>query len=135
MNAPARGTTPSPAQRVALANPFSIPEREALERVAAEPEAATTLASLCGHLPLALRIAGARLVGRPHWAIEHLVTRLSDQGRRLAELEYGPWGVRASLTLSYEGLSEGLNSETLIGRIMKHIPAPARPLEHEKKAA
>jgi MoxR-like ATPase len=37
--------------------------------------------------------------------------------------------------LSYEGLSEGLTSETLIGRIMKHIPAPARPLEHEKKVA
>lgn len=75
------------------------------ERVAAEPEAAATLADLCGHLPLALRIAGARLVGRPHWTVEHLVTRLLDQGRRLAELQYGPWGVRAGLALSYEGLS------------------------------
>ncbi len=43
--------------------------------------------------------------------------------------------LRHRVVLSYEGLSEGLTSETLIGRIMKHIPAPARPLEHEKKAA
>ena len=43
--------------------------------------------------------------------------------------------LRHRVVLSYEGLSEGLNSETLIGRIMKHIPAPARPLEHEKKVA
>lgn len=43
--------------------------------------------------------------------------------------------LRHRVVLSYEGLSEGLTSETLIGRIMKHVPAPARPLEHEKKAA
>lgn len=35
------------------------------ERVAAEPEAADRLASLCGHFPLALRIAAARLLTRP----------------------------------------------------------------------
>ena len=43
--------------------------------------------------------------------------------------------LRHRVVLSYEGLSEGLTSEALVGRIMKHIPAPARPLEHEKKAA
>ncbi len=43
--------------------------------------------------------------------------------------------LRHRVVLSYEGLSEGLTSETLIGRIMKHIPPPARPLEHEKKVA
>ena len=43
--------------------------------------------------------------------------------------------LRHRVVLSYEGLSEGLTSEALVGRIMKHIPAPARPLEHEKKVA
>jgi MoxR-like ATPase len=43
--------------------------------------------------------------------------------------------LRHRVVLSYEGLSEGLTSETLVGRIMKHIPPPARPLEHEKQAA
>ncbi|MDP3832448.1 MAG: MoxR family ATPase [Hydrogenophaga sp.] len=43
--------------------------------------------------------------------------------------------LRHRVVLSYEGLSEGLTSESLVGRIMKHIPPPARPLEHEKKVA
>jgi MoxR-like ATPase len=43
--------------------------------------------------------------------------------------------LRHRVVLSYEGLSEGLTSEALVARIMKHIPAPARLLEHEKKVA
>jgi MoxR-like ATPase len=43
--------------------------------------------------------------------------------------------LRHRVVLSYEGLSEGLTSEALVSRIMKHIPPPARPLEHEKQAA
>lgn len=43
--------------------------------------------------------------------------------------------LRHRVVLSYEGLSEGLDSDELIHRIMKAVPAPARPLEHEKKAA
>ena len=35
------------------------------DRAAAEPDAVAEIARLCGHLPLALRIAGARLVSRP----------------------------------------------------------------------
>src|SRR5262249_49627906 len=36
-------------------------------RVGAEPEAAAQIAALCGYLPLALRIVGARLAAKPHW--------------------------------------------------------------------
>ncbi|HMN93846.1 MAG TPA: MoxR family ATPase [Hydrogenophaga sp.] len=43
--------------------------------------------------------------------------------------------LRHRVVLSYEGLSEGLSSEALIGRIMKHLPVPARPLEPERRAA
>lgn len=39
------------------------------ERVGAEPSAARRLASLCGHFPLALRIAAARLLTRPRLRI------------------------------------------------------------------
>ncbi|WP_188197731.1 ATP-binding protein [Nonomuraea sp. SYSU D8015] len=39
------------------------------ERVAAEPEAVTALAQVCGYLPLALRIAAANLTGRPEKSI------------------------------------------------------------------
>ncbi len=43
--------------------------------------------------------------------------------------------LRHRVVLSYEGLSEGLTSETLIARIMKQVPPPARPLEADKRAA
>jgi MoxR-like ATPase len=43
--------------------------------------------------------------------------------------------LRHRLVLSYEALSEGLSSDTVIERIMAKIPAPAKPLEHGKLAA
>ncbi|GGT07045.1 SARP family transcriptional regulator [Planobispora rosea] len=76
------------------------------ERVHAEPAAAARLAGLCGYLPLALRIAGARLSVHPHWTLERLARRLGDEARRLDELKHGDMGVRASLSITYEGVSE-----------------------------
>ncbi|HTI21498.1 MAG TPA: BTAD domain-containing putative transcriptional regulator [Kutzneria sp.] len=75
-------------------------------RVNAEPAAAEQLVDYCGRLPLALRVAAARLVARPHWRLTQLVARLSDERRRLDELRFGDLDVRASLTLSYRELSE-----------------------------
>ncbi|WBY03469.1 MoxR family ATPase [Ramlibacter tataouinensis] len=43
--------------------------------------------------------------------------------------------LRHRLVLSYEALSEGKNADAVIGQIMARIPAPARPLEHEKLVA
>ena len=42
---------------------------------------------------------------------------------------------RHRLVLSYEALSEGLTADAVIAKIMVKIPAPAKPLEHEKLAA
>jgi tetratricopeptide (TPR) repeat protein len=75
-------------------------------RVQAEAQAAAAVARQCAHLPLALRIAGARLAARPHRDIQQLADRLADQSRRLDELEHGELGVRASISLSYQGASE-----------------------------
>jgi tetratricopeptide (TPR) repeat protein/transcriptional regulator with XRE-family HTH domain len=74
------------------------------ERVAAEPEAATTIAAACGGLPLAVRIAGARLAGRPHWSLARLAGLLADERRRLDQLAAGDLEVRASVALSYQAL-------------------------------
>ncbi|WP_433496318.1 AfsR/SARP family transcriptional regulator [Sphaerimonospora sp. CA-214678] len=76
------------------------------ERVRSESQDAAVLAELCGRLPLALRIAGARLSARPHWSIGQLVDRLKDETRRLDELEHGEMGIRASISLTYEAVSE-----------------------------
>ncbi|MEV6731326.1 MULTISPECIES: BTAD domain-containing putative transcriptional regulator [unclassified Streptomyces] len=77
-----------------------------MRRVAAEPEAAAELARLCGHLPLALRIATARLRNRPRWTLAYLVDRLRDETRRLDELSSGERSVAATLRLSYQALDE-----------------------------
>ncbi|MGC4896276.1 BTAD domain-containing putative transcriptional regulator [Micromonospora sp. DT31] len=75
-------------------------------RIAAEPEAARQLAAACGHLPLGLRIAGARLASRPAWTTADLVRRLRDESRRLAELTVGESSVLASFQLSYQDLND-----------------------------
>jgi tetratricopeptide (TPR) repeat protein/transcriptional regulator with XRE-family HTH domain len=85
------------------------------ERVAAEAAAAAELARLCGYLPLALRVAGARLAARPHWRLAQLVERLADQRQRLDELTYGHLAVRASLGLSYQALEPA--EKLLFGRL------------------
>jgi DNA-binding SARP family transcriptional activator/tetratricopeptide (TPR) repeat protein len=74
------------------------------ERVAAEPEAAVEVARRCGWLPLALRIAGARLAARPRWSVAALVRRLADAQGRLDELQVAETGVRASLAVSWQQL-------------------------------
>lgn len=76
------------------------------ERIKDEPDAAAEVAAHCCHLPLALRIAGARLAAHPHWRIRHLAARLADETHRLDELRHGDMGIRPSISLSYEGTSE-----------------------------
>jgi tetratricopeptide (TPR) repeat protein/transcriptional regulator with XRE-family HTH domain len=73
-------------------------------RVADEPEAARAIAAMCGYLPLALRIVGTKLAAKPHWRLQRLADRLVAQHRRLDELSAGDLEVRASVTLSYQGL-------------------------------
>jgi tetratricopeptide (TPR) repeat protein len=63
-----------------------------------------TVADLCGDLPLALRIAGAKLAALPHLTPNLFAQRLEDEHRRLYELNAGDLDVRASLSISYAGL-------------------------------
>ncbi|MFJ6834171.1 BTAD domain-containing putative transcriptional regulator [Streptomyces sp. NPDC091209] len=75
------------------------------DRVSGEPAAARALAATVGGLPLALRIVAARLAARPHWPLASMVQRLADERRRLDELTHGEMTVRASLSLTYDGLA------------------------------
>jgi hypothetical protein len=74
------------------------------DRTAAEPQALAALVRHCARLPLALRIVGSRLAARPHWRLEQLVERLSDERRRLDELQIDDLTVRSGLAISYQGL-------------------------------
>lgn len=74
-------------------------------RVAAQPDEARALVLLCAGLPLAVRIAGARLAARPRQRITAMVRALSEEHERLEALAIeGDHDVRAALDLSYQGL-------------------------------
>src|SRR5690606_8020520 len=99
-----------------------LPEPEAItvlartigaERVAAEPAAAAELVRRCGGLPLALRIAAARLAARPAWPLAELAQRLADEQRRLDELRVADADVRVSIDVSYRQLRGGGDAKDL----------------------
>ncbi|SDI97362.1 DNA-binding transcriptional activator of the SARP family [Actinokineospora alba] len=73
-------------------------------RVAAEPDAADRIVERCGGLPLALRVAGARLASRQRWPLAVLADRLADERRRLDELSTADLAVRTSVEFSYLAL-------------------------------
>jgi DNA-binding SARP family transcriptional activator len=77
------------------------------QRVRAELQAAQQVVALCGQLPLALRIAGARLARRPSWSLSHLAGRLEDERHRLDELQAGDLAVRGSIGFGYQSLAPG----------------------------
>ncbi|MFD0569746.1 hypothetical protein ACFQ0T_11430 [Kitasatospora gansuensis] len=81
-----------------------LPESVALLTELAGPsEHHSALADLCGHLPLALRIAAALLTER---SPAELIADLTDAQERLTELDYGPdLAIRAAFDLSYRHLS------------------------------
>ncbi|MEV4319780.1 BTAD domain-containing putative transcriptional regulator [Actinocrispum sp. NPDC049592] len=76
------------------------------QRLQAEPDAVSELVTYCGGLPLALRIAGARLASRPQWRILELTRRLKSEVRRLDELSHHGLEVRSSIALTYRSLPE-----------------------------
>ncbi|WP_101606163.1 tetratricopeptide repeat protein [Amycolatopsis sp. BJA-103] len=85
-----------------------LPQEHAIElltrsvgksRVADELSDVTKLASLCGRLPIALRVAGARLASRPKWPVARMVAELRDERLRLTRLS--PVG-EASLTATFD---------------------------------
>ncbi|MFD2470852.1 AfsR/SARP family transcriptional regulator [Amycolatopsis silviterrae] len=90
-------------------------------RAGQEREAVRELASLCGRLPLALRIAGARLQNRPMWTFRDLADRLADDTGRLGELTAEERSVEAAFRLSYEQLPAGTQRAF---RTLGHAPAP-----------
>jgi tetratricopeptide (TPR) repeat protein len=59
----------------------------------------------CGHLPLAIRIAAARLANRPAWSVGDLAARLGREDRCLAELTVEERSVASVFALSYRNLT------------------------------
>ncbi|MGW4678906.1 BTAD domain-containing putative transcriptional regulator [Micromonospora taraxaci] len=106
-----------------------------VDRVAAEPEAATEVVRRCGHLPLAIRLAGARLAHRPHWRIADLAERLVSRRDPLAEFEAGDRSVGRAFALSYAqvspaaqrafrllGLHPGVRFDNSVAAVLAELP-------------
>lgn len=69
-------------------------------RVDAEPRAADVVTDLCGHLPLALRVAANWAATRTNWSLERLAGRLADEDCRLDALSAGDLKVNSAFALS-----------------------------------
>ncbi|MEW2331395.1 tetratricopeptide repeat protein [Micromonospora chersina] len=76
-----------------------------VDRVSAEPEAAEEVVQRCGRLPLAIRLAGARLAHRPSWRVTDLASRLADERGGIEQLAIGDQTVAGAFAASYEPLS------------------------------
>lgn len=94
------------------------------DRIGADPAAAQQLAHWCGHLPLALRIAGARLAARPAWPVRELADRLSDARHRLAELRVDDLGVRSSFEVGYALLRDGDDDDRSAALALRILALP-----------
>jgi DNA-binding SARP family transcriptional activator/Tfp pilus assembly protein PilF len=76
------------------------------QRVDREPEAALELVELCGRMPLALRIATAKLAARPRQQIADLVAELSDDRLDALQVTGDSRSVRTVFASAYHALSE-----------------------------
>jgi hypothetical protein len=73
------------------------------DRVDSDPEAAAAITDECGHLPLAVRLAGSRLAARREHPVRFLADRLVH-GSVLDELSVDDLSVRGRYESSYQSL-------------------------------
>ncbi|MFG2064600.1 BTAD domain-containing putative transcriptional regulator [Micromonospora sp. NPDC048871] len=74
------------------------------QRLGEDHRTVRRITALCGHLPLAVRIAAARIAQNGHGDLTRFARRLADRRRRLDVLVVGDLEVRASLAIGYQGL-------------------------------
>ena len=92
------------------------------DRVPAHHPALAELAELCGHMPLALRIAAARLRHHRILRIEDLVAQLRDENARLGRLTAGrDRSLAAVFESSYVALP---TAEQFVFRSLGLVPGP-----------
>jgi tetratricopeptide (TPR) repeat protein len=93
--------------------------------IAREMESAKRILHLCGHLPLAIRVAAGRLIRtgqQDHGTLAEYANQLANEQRRLAELKLGDLEVRASFEVSYQELS---STDAYLFRLLSLLKGPA----------
>ncbi|WP_169313924.1 AfsR/SARP family transcriptional regulator [Stackebrandtia nassauensis] len=100
------------------------------DRIGGDTETLAAIVGICGNLPLAVRIAAARLRDQPQWTISSLLERLRNGDAPLSELAIGHRGVAKALELSYRHLdAPAQRMFRLLGL------APAMPVDAQAAAA
>ena len=96
-------------------------------RVAAEDNASREVVRLCGGVPLAVCVSGARLAAHPGWPVSRIARELAVEHVRLSALSLrGDLSVRAAFDASYQALPD---SVAFAYRAVAQIPGadfPAR---------
>ncbi|MET7420378.1 BTAD domain-containing putative transcriptional regulator [Dactylosporangium sp. NPDC005555] len=98
------GAQPVSLDVLPLDEAVELLQRTVGARAAADPACTVEVVELCGRLPLAVRLAGARLQHRPSWTIADLARRLRGVDRRLPELAVDGRTVAAAFALSFQQL-------------------------------
>ncbi|MFE9122727.1 ATP-binding protein [Streptomyces sp. NPDC007172] len=90
-------------------------------RAGADPLSLADVARHCGHLPLALRVAGNWLATRTGWSLRRLADRLAVDERRLDALTAGDVRVSGAFDLSYRQLTP---TAARLFRLLALVPGP-----------
>ncbi|WP_344509196.1 AfsR/SARP family transcriptional regulator [Dactylosporangium maewongense] len=98
------GARPVSLDVLPLDEAVELLQRTVGARAVADPACTVEVVELCGRLPLAVRLAGARLQHRPSWTIADLARRLRGADRRLPELAVDGRTVAAAFALSFQQL-------------------------------
>ncbi|MDR6596810.1 BTAD domain-containing putative transcriptional regulator [Saccharothrix longispora] len=80
--------------------------RRLADRAAIDDAALSDLVDMCDRLPLAIRLAAARLNHRTSWTAEHLADRMRDERSRLRELAVDDRDVASAFAVSYRTLDD-----------------------------
>jgi tetratricopeptide (TPR) repeat protein/DNA-binding XRE family transcriptional regulator len=92
--------------------------RSLLRERADDEDALADVVDLCGRLPLAIRVAAARLLTNPFWRLADLAARLGAETDRLSELDDGERSVAAAFRVSVAAMPT--DQRTLLGLLTAH---------------
>jgi len=79
------------------------------------------IVTCCGHLPLAITLAGAQLRGHPAWSAGYLADLLAVEHERLEHLDVGDRSVRAAFDMSFRHRP---TEQQLLFRLLGVHPGP-----------
>jgi tetratricopeptide (TPR) repeat protein/transcriptional regulator with XRE-family HTH domain len=97
------------------------------DRIEREPAATDDVLRACAGLPLAIRIAGAKLAARPGWSVSWVAGQLAGHSGRLPALTTGDLAVPATFQLGYDHLPVPGDPGCAPARVFRLLALPDGP--------